>query len=138
MAVKEKQVEKKSKLAEILRKDYRWENYVYFFISLVVLLLGVLLVTGTITISPNAFLIGSIATPFAWILVSVGALALAYALFPFFKQALPEVKRITWLKGKKYFGNVIRVFVFIIILALLFLLYDMFITEILAKIMPGA
>ncbi len=135
MAIKEKQVEKKSKLWEILSKDYRWESYVFFLISLVVLLLGVLILVGTISIAEDAFLIGPISNIFAWIMVVFGALALIYAVYPFFKPAFPEIKRISWLKGKKYFGNVVRVFIFIIVLALLFLLYDMFITEVLAKIM---
>ena len=135
MAIKEKQVEKKSKLWEILSKDYRLESYVFFLISLVVLLLGVLILVGTISIAEDAFLIGPISNIFAWIMVVFGALALIYAVYPFFKPAFPEIKRISWLKGKKYFGNVVRVFIFIIVLALLFLLYDMFITEVLAKIM---
>ncbi len=135
MAIKEKQVEKKSKLLEILGKDYKWESYVFFFISLVVLMLGVLILTNTITISEDAFLIGPISNIFAWIMVAFGALALIYAVYPFFKPAVPEIKKVTWLKGRKYFGNVVRVFIFIIVLALLFLLYDMFITEVLASIM---
>ena len=135
MAIKQKQEEKQSKLWEILKKDYKWESYVFFAISLLVLLLGVLILTGTLTISPSAPLIGGFPTVFAWILVVFGGLTLLYAVYPFFKPAFPELKKITWLKGKKYFGDVIRVFSFIIVFALLFLLYDMFITEILAKIM---
>lgn len=135
MAIKEKQVEKKSKLLEILKKDYRWENYVFFVIALIVILLGVLILNGTLTISGSAPIIGSIPNIFAWIMVVFGALALIYAVWPFFKPAFPEIKRITWLKGKKYFADVVRVFIFIIILALLLLLYQAFITEILDKIM---
>ncbi len=135
MAIKQKKEEKQSKLMEILSKDYRWENYVFFVVSLLVLLLGILILTGTLTINSDAIIIGSFPTTFAWILVVVGSLTLIYAVYPFFKPALPEIKKISWLKGKKYFGNVLRVFTFIIIFALLFLLYDMFITEILAKIM---
>ena len=106
MATKEKQVEKKSKLVEILSKDYRWENYVFFIISLLVLLLGVLILTDTITINPDAFLIGPIADIFAWIMVAFGGLALIYAVYPFFKPAFPEIKRVSWLKGKKYFARI--------------------------------
>lgn len=135
MAIKEKKVEQKSKLMEILRKDYRWENYLFFTIALVVLLLGVLILNNTLIINEDAFLIGPIADIFAWLMVAFGGLALIYAVYPFFKPAFPEIKRVSWLKGKKYFGNVIRVFIFIIILALLFLLFDMFITAVLAKIM---
>lgn len=134
MAIKEKKVEQKSKLMEILRKDYRWENYLFFTIALVVLLLGVLILNNTLIINEDAFLIGPIADIFAWLMVAFGGLALIYAVYPFFKPAFPEIKRITWLKGKKYFANVIRVFTFIIVLALLLLLFQAFITEILAII----
>ncbi len=134
MAIKEKKVEQKSKLMEILRKDYRWENYLFFTIALVVLLLGVLILNNTLVINEDAFLIGPIADIFAWLMVAFGGLALIYAVYPFFKPAFPEIKRITWLKGKKYFANVIRVFIFIIVLALLLLLFQAFITEILAII----
>lgn len=134
MAIKEKKVEQKSKLMEILRKDYRWENYLFFTIALVVLLLGVLILNNTLIINEDAFLIGPIADIFAWLMVAFGGLALIYAVYPFFKPAFPEIKRITWLKGKKYFANVMRVFIFIIVLALLLLLFQAFITEILAII----
>ena len=134
MAIKEKKVEQKSKLMEILRKDYRWENYLFFTIALVVLLLGVLILNNTLVINEDDFLIGPIADIFAWLMVAFGGLALIYAVYPFFKPAFPEIKRITWLKGKKYFANVIRVFIFIIVLALLLLLFQAFITEILAII----
>lgn len=135
MAVKEKKVEKKSKLMEILTKDYPWENYVFFTISLLVLILGLLILTGALTISSDAWLIGGFPKVFAWILVVVGALTIIYAVYPFFKPAFPEIKKVSWLKGRKYFGNVVRVFMFIIVFALLFLLYDMFITRVLAEIM---
>lgn len=135
MAIKQKTEQKQSKLMEILSKDYRWESYLFFAISLLVLLLGVLILTGALTINSDAWLVGSFPTTFAWILVVIGALTLIYAVYPFFKPAFPEIKKISWLKGRKYFGNVVRVFAFIIVFALLFLLYDMFITEILAKIM---
>lgn len=134
MAIKEKK-ETKSKLGEILSKDYKWESYVFFFLSLLVLILGVLILTDTITISSNAWLVGSFPTGFAIILVVIGSLTLLYSIYPFFKQALPEFKKISWLKGKKYWGNVVRVFLFLIVFTLLFLLYDSFITEILQRIM---
>ena len=89
---------------------------------------------NTLIINEDAFLIGPIADIFAWLMVAFGGLALIYAVYPFFKPAFPEIKRITWLKGKKYFANVMRVFIFIIVLALLLLLFQAFITEILAII----
>ena len=134
MAIKEKK-EDKSRLLDILKKDYKWEGYVFFFIALLVLLLGVLILTGALTISSDAWLIGGFPTAFAWVLVVLGALTLIYAVYPFFKPAFPELKKISWLKGRKYFANVIRVFFFIIVFASLFFLYDAFIGEILGRIL---
>lgn len=134
MAIKEKK-EQKSKLVEILTKEYRWENYLFGAISILVLALGLLIVTGALTINANAWLIGGFPIVFGWILITLGAVTVLYAIFPFFKSAFPELRKISWLKGRKYLGNTIRVFTFLIIFALLFLLYDMFITEVLAAIM---
>ena len=79
-------------------------------------------------------LIGKYPDVFAWVLVVIAGLGVVYALYPFFKPALPEFKKISWLKWPKFLGNVIRVFLFLIIFTLLFLLYDSFIQQILARI----
>lgn len=126
---------KKSRILEILKKDYKWESYLFFFISLVVLLLGILILTNALTINSDAWLIGTYPKPFAIILVVLGSITLLYAIYPFFKPAFPELKKITWLTGKKYFANFARVAIFLIIFALLFLLYETFITEILRRIL---
>jgi preprotein translocase subunit SecE len=79
-------------------------------------------------------LIGDYPDVFAWILVVVAALGLLYALYPFLKPAFPELKKITWLTGKKFLGNAIRTFLFIIIFTLLFMLYDAFVSGLLKLI----
>lgn len=135
MAIKQKVENKKSKLGEILSKEYKWEIYVYLFISIASVLIGVLFLNGTLTISRTIPFIGTIAPAIPWILLVLGGFLFIYSAYPFFKPALPEIKKVTWLKGKQYLGNVIRVFSFLIVFALLFLLYDMFITELLARIM---
>lgn len=136
-----KQIEKsrekaegKSRIMEYLKTEHKWENYLFLFVSVVTLLLGVLMLTGALVVKEDFPLIGKYPSVFAWILVVVAGIGVVYALYPFFKPAFPEFKKITWLSWIKFLGNAIRVFLFLIIFTLLFLLYDSFITQILSRI----
>ncbi len=130
MAVKEKNKEQKSRIWEILSKDYKWESYVFLLISLVVLILGTLILTGTLSVKENMPVIGSYPKPFAWALVVASSFGVLYAIYPFFKPAFPELKRVKWLSKREFLADSIRVFMFLIIFALLFVLYDFFLMEI--------
>ena len=92
-------------------------------------------IAQNLTVKENLILIGDHPKALAWTLVIIGSLGTAYALYPFFKPAFPEFKKITWIKGWKFVGNIIRTFLFIFIFAALFLLYDAFIQQILEKIL---
>lgn len=136
-----KQIEKnkekfegRSRILEYLRTEHKWENYLFVVVSLVTLLLGALMLSGGLVVKDNFPVIGKYPDAFAWTLVIISGIGVIYAIFPFFKPALPEFKKISWLSGMKFVGNAIRVFLFLIIFALLFLLYDSFITQILARI----
>ena len=134
MAVKEKNVEKKSRILEYLKESHKWENYVFLLFSVIVLLMGSLILSGALVVKEDFWLIGSHPEVFAWVLVGIAIVFTLYALYPFFKPAFPELKKITWLPLGKFIGNSIRVLLFLTIFALLFLLYDAFITQILARI----
>lgn len=134
MAVKEKQVEKKSRILEYLKETHKWENYVFLGFAVVVLVLGSLILTDTLVVKDNIWLIGDHPDVFAWILVGVSAAFTLYGLVPFFEPAIPEFKKVAWLPAKKFISNSFRVILFLIIFASLFFLYDSFITQILARI----
>ena len=134
MAVKEKQLDKKSRIWEYIKTEHKWENYVFLFFAVVVLILGCLILTDVLTVRESIWLIGDHPDVFAWVLVGVSTLFTLYALVPFFKPAVPELKKISWLPLRKCIGNSIRVLLFLVIFALLFFLYDSFITQILARI----
>lgn len=134
MAVKEKTNDKPSRILQYLKETHKWENYLFLVLSVMVLLLGCLILTGTLTVKQNFWLIGEHPTVFGWVLVGLASVFTLYALFPFFKPAFPEFKKITWLTFGKFVGNSIRTLLFITIFALLFLLYDAFITEVLSRI----
>lgn len=136
-----KQIEKnkekfegKSRILEYLKTEHKWENYLFVVVSVVTLLLGILMLTNVLVVKEDFPLIGKYPDAFAWTLVVISGIGVLYAIFPFFKPAFPEFKKISWLSGIKFLGNSIRVFLFLIIFALLFLLYDSFITQILARI----
>lgn len=123
-----------NRLLQYIKEEHKWENYLFFFIALVVLVLGCLMLTGVLTVKDDFPVIGSFPTVFAWVLVGFASIGILYAIYPFFKPAFPEFKKITWLTPKKFLADSIRVFVFLIIFTALFLLYDSFITELLALV----
>lgn len=115
--------EKRSRIIEILSKEYKYENIVLMFLAIFAIVLGVLIIDGTLPIE-KVFLIGSYPKVFAWILVALGTISLILVVWPFYKPSILEFKRISFLKKREFFGNVLQVFVFVIILSLVFLLYD--------------
>lgn len=134
MAVKEKANEKPSRILQYLKETHKWENYVFLILSVMVLILGCMILTGTLTVKQDFWFIGQHPKGFGWTLVGLSSVFTLYALYPFFKPAFPEFKKITWLTLGKFVGNAIRTLLFITIFALLFLLYDAFITQILSRI----
>ncbi len=131
---REKEDNKPSRILEYLKTEHKWENYLFLTVSVIVLMLGVLILTGVLVVRNDFPVIGQNSTVYGWILVVVASLGTLYALFPFYKPCFPEFKKITWLKGMKFVGDIVRVFLFIIIFTLLFLLYDSFISQILGYI----
>lgn len=138
-----KQIEKKQqkeaslgvyRINEYLKEEHQWENWLFLVISIITLLLGCLMLNGALQVRKDFPVIGEYPQVFAWILIVLASLGLLYALYPFLKPAFPELKKITWLAWPKFLGNAIRTFVFIIILTLLFMLYDVFIAELLGLI----
>ena len=138
-----KQIEKKQekneaqgfyRILEYLQTEHKWESYLFIAVSLVTLILGCLMLTGTLIVKDDFPLIGDYPKVFAWGLVIVSGLGLIYALYPFYKPAIPEFRKISWLTLPKFGGNVIRVFLFLIIFTLLFVLYNAFIARILTLI----
>lgn len=133
-----KQIEKKQekeaslgvyRIGEYLKEEHQWENWLFLAISVITLVLGCLILNGSLDVRSDFPLIGEYPTVFAWVLVVLASLGLLYALYPFLKPAFPELKKISWLTLPKFAGNAIRTFAFIIIFTLLFFLYDLFFDE---------
>lgn len=135
IAKKHEKMEGRSRILEYLAEEHKWESYLFVVVGILTILVGGLIFSGALTVKENIVLIGDHPKALAWTLVIIGSLGTVYALFPFFKPAFPEFKKITWIKGWKFVGNIIRTFLFIFIFAALFLLYDAFIQQILEKIL---
>lgn len=140
-----KQIEKKqeqrdrmggtARIIEYLKTEHKWENYVFILVAALTLVLGGLMLTGFLVPNDNIPFIRDNSFLFAVVLTVIGFAGLIYALYPFFKPAFPEFRKITWLTLPKFVANSIRVFIFLIIFALLFQLYELFITSILYRIL---
>ena len=138
----EKKQEKKERMGiyrigEYLKEEHKWENWVFLVVSIIVLLLGLLILNGSLVVREDFPLIGANPTLFAGILVGIAGLGILYALYPFFKPAFPEFKKITWLTLPKFAANAIRVFLFLIIFTGLFILYDTLMAELFMLIFRG-
>lgn len=122
MAIKKE--EKKNRVLQAIYHEWKYENLILVVLALFALELGVLLLSGDLTISSQAFLIGPYWKVFAWILVGLGAISMLLAVSSFYRPSFAEVKHITGLKKKEFFVNVLTVFVFIIIVCAVIIAYD--------------
>lgn len=122
MAIKKE--EKKNRVLQAIYHEWKYENLILVVLALFALELGVLLLSGDLTISSQAFLIGPYWKVFAWILVGLGAISMLLAVSSFYRPSFAEVKHVTGLKKKEFFVNVLTVFVFIIIVCAVIIAYD--------------
>ena len=122
-------------LVDYIKEEHKWETFLFLFISLFVLDLGMLILINALTIRDDFPVLGGHSVVVGWTLVVVGALAIIYSIWPFIKPSLPEIKKVTWLTWPKFLGNAVRTFLFIAIFVALFVLYDALITGILSKIL---
>lgn len=121
-------------LLEYVKTEHKWENFLFLFLSVLIMVLGGIILTRVLVVNPNIPFIGKYPDAFGWILIGVGFISLIYSVVPFYKPAVPEFKKITWLTPRKFIADSIRVFTFIIVLVALFVLYDSLITGILRLI----
>jgi preprotein translocase SecE subunit len=125
-----KQKEKRNFVLEILSKEYKYENLFLMILSLLAIVLGILIINGTLVVNESFFIIGTYPMVFSWILVSLGVISLLLVIWPFYKPSFIELKRVTWLRRSEFLGNLSKVFLFILFLALMFFVLDLAISGI--------
>lgn len=138
MAFKKKDEDKnqKSKLLEILTRDYKWENLLLGVLAIAAAVVSVLIINKTLTID-KAFPVlgkGNNAIIFASFLLVISLVGLILVLIPFFIPAWPELKKISWPSWAKFLENTIQTFIFVVVLALSFLLFDYIVVSVIERI----
>ena len=123
----------KSRVLEILTKEYPAERIIMMVMGVLVTVTGVYLVTDdpflTITNTDSWYTAWIFGTDtgiliFSYFILLMGILALVVALWPFFKPSLKEMKRVTWPNGTTIKNHSLRVFGFILFLMIMFVLFD--------------
>ncbi len=131
-------VEKKpSRVMEILKKEYAFENWLLAIISPVLILNGVYVVMGKFGSVNLAERLGESDIAFVdfffnttlkrilsgSFLILVGTLVVVYLAIPILRPSVAEMKKVTWPTGKKLAVNTGRVFAFLLFLMLVFTIY---------------
>ena len=127
MAKKVEEV-KKNKVMEILRKEYPFEKILLGILGAIVLVLGVYLVEGTILeIRYTDFWIFNSdlkITIFSIFVIVIGAVSFVLSVWPFFVPSIGEMKKVSWPNRVTITNHSARVFGFILLLGLFFVLVD--------------
>ncbi|GEM_PF-445871 len=125
----EKPDDKIGKVINLLKKEYPFEGLLLGILGALVLVLGIYIFEGELLqIRLTDWFIFATDTRiniFASIVMVIGAVALVIALAPFFVPGLKEMRRVSWPDRKTLKNHTARVFGFMIILALFFVLYDL-------------
>jgi preprotein translocase subunit SecE len=119
--------EKPNRIAQFLNTEYKFENFLLVALSLFAIVFGVLILQDTFSIPADAFLVGQYGDVFAWVLIVLGVISLLLWAIPFYRPSVSEIKHIKGLKRREFFGNVLKVIVFTIVLALIFFVFDLLI-----------
>lgn len=123
MAIREKK-EKKSKVLEVLRTEYKWENVVLAILASLALAFSLMIINGALVVRESFPLIGQYPKVFAWVLFGISVTGIILVISPFLVQAFPELKKISWANWQTSIDAIVKVFVFVLIFALLFVGFD--------------
>ena len=122
------QEQKPNKVIEILRKEYPFERILLGILGAFVLILGVYLVEGEVlSIRLTSWWIFNSEikrTIFAIFIILVGTFAFLLSVWAFFVPSVAEMKKVTWPNRSTILNHSARVFGFIIILSMFFVIID--------------
>lgn len=139
MAIKETNVEKQSKLKEILTTEYKWENLLLGILATLSAALALMIIIGgPIEINPSFPILGkrSNALIFSWVLFGISLLGIGLVIYPFFLPAIPELRKITWGTKLQFLDHSVRVIIFVAFFTLVVFFFDLLAAE-LFKLISG-
>jgi len=128
-----------NRVMEILKKEYKFENWLLAILSPVLILYGVYIISGQFGTTNLEAILGNSGIGFidfffntdlkriltGTFLILVGGLVIIYLAIPFAKPSLAEMKKVSWPSTKKLFESAGRVFIFLLFLMLVFVVYDL-------------
>lgn len=137
--VNAKEVKSEGRVMAILKKEYKFENWLLAILSPVLILYGVYILVGKFGTVDLASILGTSGIGFidfffnttlkriltGSFLVLIGALVLVYLLIPYIKPSISEMKKVNWPTGKVLASNSGRVFSFLLFLMFMFFLYGL-------------
>ncbi len=133
-AKKNKEEEKENWFLKVLKEEHKWETYLLGLSSCLAIGLGVLILTGGLQIKPGTPVLSDYTTLVGWVFTGFGVFGFLLFIIPIFKPTKKELKQLSLPSKKLFLGNIARVFIFITILALIFVLYESVISAILGKL----
>jgi preprotein translocase SecE subunit len=122
---------------EILKKEYKFENWLLAILSPVLILYGVYIVVGKFGSVDLTAILGNAGIGFIdWFfdtdlkriltgtfLIVVGSLVIVYLLIPLFRPSFAELKKVSFPTAKKLGKDSFSVFGFLLFLLFVFILY---------------
>jgi preprotein translocase SecE subunit len=131
--------EKRSRVMEILKKEYKFENILLMILAPVLVLYGVYIVLnkfGTVSFdevlgsSGYKFIDWFFQTDLARILtgsflILIGSLVILFLAWPLVRPSVSEMKKVSWPTSKVLGINSVRVFAFLLFLMAVFILYGL-------------
>jgi preprotein translocase subunit SecE len=126
MAKKVKEVKQRSKLMEVLTREYKVENLLLSILAMAGTIVSMLIIMKVLTIDENFPVLGKhpAGLVFAWILFGVSIIGFIILFYPFVSPSIPELRKISWPAPKKFLFILIRVFTFIIVITLILFVFD--------------
>jgi len=126
-----------SRVMDILKKEYKFENWLLGILSPILILYGVYIVMGTFGSFDLAGALGDSEIPFfafffdttlkrvltGSFLILIGTLVIIYLVIPFLRPSFVEMKKVSWPSIKTLARNTARVFLFLIFLSVVFALF---------------
>lgn len=142
--------EKHSRVMEILKKEYAFENWLLAILSPVLVLYGVYIIIGKFGTVDLAAILGTSGVGFidfffnttlkrvltGVFLILIGALVIAYLAIPLMRPSIAEMKKVSWPTMKTLATNTSRVFIFLVFLMLVFTIYGFILEPLFKLILP--
>ncbi len=130
-----KKKEEDSWFIKVLKEEHKWETYLLGFISCVAMGIGALILTDVLVFKPGTPVLSDYPTQIGWIFEIFGIIGFLLFIIPIFKPTKKEIVHLHLPSKKIFGGNVTRVFLFLTIMALVFMLYESVISAILGKLL---